>query len=140
MWMWARHTDKTCVLTLSRKNPGSVLCAVRKAGLTDRKREGMGEAEQQQVFPEVEDLPRAFLGPRVHQEHGTPFSPVYTRRAHSLSIIPSKRMCRNREDMDKFPSLRELFLEIPWDIILATQSKRKLHHLLPLSLGPVWIP
>lgn len=63
---------------------------MRKADLTDRKREGMGEAEQQQVFPEVEDLPRAFLGPRAQQEHGALFSPVYTRRAHSLSIIPSE--------------------------------------------------
>ena len=47
------------------------------------------------------------------------------------------RMCGNREDMDEFPSLRELLLEIPWDIILATQSRRKLHHLsAPFVSGP----
>lgn len=60
--MWARHTNKSCALTLSRKSQGKVLHVVRKAGLTDRKREGMGEADQQQVFPEVAEFAKGHPG------------------------------------------------------------------------------
>lgn len=43
--MRARPINVSCALTLSSKSQWEVLCVVRKAGLTDRKREGMGEAE-----------------------------------------------------------------------------------------------
>lgn len=55
MWMWARHTNKSCTSTFSRKSQGGFLCGARKAGLTDRKREGMGEAKLK-VFPEVAEF------------------------------------------------------------------------------------
>lgn len=110
----------------------------KQVSVTGREREwARPKHEQQQVFPEVAEFAKGHTGtqdlPRSRY-----FSPVYTPGKHSLSIVTSEwaRAC-NWEDLDKFPSPRELWLGTLRDIGVATRSK-KLHHLFHLSLGPAW--
>lgn len=101
-----KNVNKSCVLTLSRKNQGCVLHAVRKVGLTDGKREGMGEAEWQQVFPEVEDLWGAFLDPGPSRDTAPSLAPLIPGEHTASASSPLSENVREQRGLGRVPTSR----------------------------------
>lgn len=94
---------------------------LRKAGLTDRKKEGMGEAEinNNRTSQKWQNLPRNILGHKDYQEHGTFLAPFIPGESTALALSP---LYKNVHKIDR------------------TWTSSKLQHLCQLSLGPVWDP